>query len=127
MMLTGNEKAPPLTFFYPECEERKLHRKRTCVMLLEESRTSMIYAGGTRNKRKSDKKGDLAYGEDFVIDKIVLSDMMDSPVGLDEVLVPQEIDLVNDTEQVWIDDCCSEPEVEFEPETSRPERDHLDN
>ena len=52
---------------------------------------------------------------------------MDSPVGLDEVLVPQEIDLVNDTEQVWIDDCCSEPEVEFEPEISRPERDHLDN
>ena len=44
--------------------------------------------------------------------------MMDSLVGLDEVVVPQEIDLVNDTEQDWIDD-CSEPEVELEPETEQ--------
>ena len=36
-------------------------------------------------------------------------------VGLDEVVVPQEIDLVNDAEQDWIDD-CSEREVEFEME-----------
>ena len=43
---------------------------------------------------------------------------MDLLVGLDKMLVPQEIDLVNDTEQDWIDD-CSETEVEFEPETSR--------
>ena len=43
---------------------------------------------------------------------------MDSLVGLDEVVVRQEVDLVNDTEQDWIDD-CSEPEVEFEPETDQ--------
>ena len=36
---------------------------------------------------------------------------MDSLVGLDKLVVPQEIDLVKDTEQDWIDD-CSEPEVE---------------
>ena len=51
------------------------------------------------------------YGEDFVIDRIVLNDMMGSLVGLDEVLVPQKINLVNDTEQDWIDD-CSEPEMD---------------
>ena len=45
MMLTGHEK-----------------RKHTCVLLLEGSRTSMTYAGGTRNRRKSDKKGDLIKG-----------------------------------------------------------------
>ena len=47
-----------------------------------------------------------------------MNDMMDLLVGLDEIVVPQEIDLVNDTEQDWIDD-CSEPEVEFEPETEQ--------
>ena len=69
-----------------------------------------------RAKEGKSKKKYNPYGEDFVIDRIVLSDMMESLVGLDEVVVPQEIDLVNDTEQDWIDD-CSELEVEFEPET----------
>ena len=40
---------------------------------------------------------------------------MDSIVGLDEAVVPQEIDLVNDTEPDWIDD-RSEAKLEFEPE-----------
>ena len=66
-----------------------------------------------RNKEKYNP-----YGEDFVIDRIVLSDMMESLVGMDEVAVPQEIDLVNDMDQDWIDD-RSEPEVEFEPEVEQ--------
>ena len=41
---------------------------------------------------------------------------MDSIVGLDEKVAPQKINLVDDTEQVWIDD-HSELEVEFEQET----------
>ena len=40
---------------------------------------------------------------------------MDSIVRLDETVVPHEIELVNDTEQDWIDD-LSESELEFEPE-----------
>ena len=51
---------------------------------------------------------------------------MDSLVGLDEVLAPQEIDLVNDTEQDWIDN-CSEPEVEFEPKTEQMHEQELTN
>ena len=62
----------------------------------------------------------------FVIDRIVLSDMMDSLVELEEVVMPQEIDLVNDTEQDWIED-CSEPEVEFEPETEQMHEQELTN
>ena len=62
MMLNGQEKALSLTFFYPEYEKGKQHRKRTCVILLEGSRTSMTYAGGTPNRRKSDKRGDLIKG-----------------------------------------------------------------
>ena len=71
-----------------------------------------------QSKRGKSKKKYNPYGEDFVIDRIIFSNMMDSLVGLDKVVVPQEIDLVNDTDQDWIDD-CSEPEMEFEPETEQ--------
>ena len=60
MMLTGHEKALfRLRSSTLSMKGRKQHLKLTCVMLLEGSRTSMIYAVGTRNRRKSDKKGDL--------------------------------------------------------------------
>ena len=52
--------------------------------------------------------------------------MMDSLVGLHKVVVRQEIDLVNDTEQDWIDD-CSEPEVKFEAETELMHEQELTN
>ena len=57
---------------------------------------------------------------------IVLSDMMDSLVGMNEVALPQEIDLVNDMEQDWNDD-RSEPEVEFEPEVKQTHEQELTN
>ena len=50
-----------------------------------------------QGKKGKNKKKCNPYGEDFVIDRIVLSDVMDSMMGLDEIVVPQEIDLVNDT------------------------------
>ena len=71
-----------------------------------------------QSKRGRDKKKYDPYGEDFVIERIVLSDMMESLKVLDEVAVPREIDLVNDMDQDWIDD-RSEPEVEFEPEVDQ--------
>ena len=67
-----------------------------------------------QSKKGRNKKKYNPYGEDFVIDRIFLSDLMESLVGLDERAVPREIDLVNDMDQDWIDD-RSEPEVEFEP------------
>ena len=79
-----------------------------------------------QGKRGKSKKKYNPHGEDSVIDRIVLSDMMDSLEVLDEVAVPQEIDLVNDTEQDLIDD-CSEPEVEFEPETEQIHEQELTN
>ena len=79
-----------------------------------------------QSKKVRDKKKYNPYGEDFVIDRIVLSDMMESLVGLDEVAVPREIDLVNDMDQDWIDD-RSEPEVEFEPEVDQTHEQELAN
>ena len=47
-------------------------------------------------------------------------------MGLAEVVVPREIDLVNDMDQDWIDD-HSEPEVEFEPEVDQTDEQKLPN
>ena len=79
-----------------------------------------------QSKKGRDKKKYNTYGEEFVIDRIVLSDLMDSLVGLDEVAVPREIDLVNDMDQDWIDD-RSEQEVEFKPEVDQTHEQELTN
>ena len=79
-----------------------------------------------QSKKGREKKKYNLYGEDFVIDRIILSDMMESLVGLDEVAVPREIDLVNYMDQDWIDD-RSEPEVEFEPEVDQTHEQELTN
>ena len=79
-----------------------------------------------QSKKGRNKKKYNPYGEDFVIDRIVLSDMMESLVGLDEVAVPQEIDLVNDMDQDWMDD-RSEPEIEFAPEVEQTHEQELTN
>ena len=47
-------------------------------------------------------------------------------MGLDEVVVPREIDLVNDIDQDWNDD-RSEPDVEFEPEVDQTHEQDLTN
>ena len=52
-----------------------------------------------QSKKGRNKKKYNPYGEDFVIDGIVLKNLVESLVGLDEVAVPMEIDLVNDMNQ----------------------------
>ena len=79
-----------------------------------------------QSKRGRNKKKYIPYGEDLVIDRIVLGNMIDSLVGLDEVAVPKEIDLVNDMDRYWIDD-RSEPEVLFEPEAEQTHEQELTN
>ena len=79
-----------------------------------------------QSKKGRNKKKYNPYGEDFVIDRIVLSDMMESMVGLDKLAVQKDIDLVNDMDQDWIDD-RSEPEVEFEPEVEQTHEQELTN
>ena len=61
MMLTGHEKALPLTFFYTEYEGKKTAPQTYVrdVIRKGDSRTSMIYTGGTRKRRKLDKKKEI--------------------------------------------------------------------
>ena len=82
--------------------------------------------GTHQSKKGRNKKKYNQYGEDFVIDRIVLSATMESLVGLDKVAVPREFDLVIDMDQDWIDD-RSEPEVEFEPEVEQTHEQELTN
>ena len=79
-----------------------------------------------QSKRGKNQKKYNPYGEDFVVDRIVVSDVIDSLVGLDEVAMLEEIDLVNDMDQDWIYD-RSEPEVEFEPEAEQTHEQELTN
>ena len=55
-----------------------------------------------------------------------MNDVVDSIVGLDEIVVSQGIDLINDTDEDWIDD-RSEPKVEFEPEVEQMNENELTN
>ena len=73
-----------------------------------------------QSKRGRDKTKYKPYGEDFVVDRIVMddvmddlmddvmNDVMDTIMGLDEIMVSQDIDLINDTETDLLDD-RSEP------------------
>ena len=54
MMLTDHEKALPLTFFYPENEEKRTAPQRYVreVIRRQQDLSDFVYAGGTRNMRK---------------------------------------------------------------------------
>ena len=64
----------------------------------------------TRSKRKYNP-----YGDDFVVDRIDLKKIGEEVVGLEGITVSQDIDIVDDHDQEWIED-RSKPEVEFDDE-----------
>ena len=69
----------------------------------------------TIQTRQSDRtrltKKNNPYGDDFVVDKIDLKKIVEGLVGLEEITVSQDIDIVDDR-----DDDRSKPEVEFDDE-----------
>ena len=65
---------------------------------------------GTRPRKKYNP-----YGDDFVVDGIDLKKVVDEVVGLEEITVSQDIDIVDDHKDEWVDD-WSKPEVEFDDE-----------
>ena len=56
-----------------------------------------------------------AYGDDFVVDRIDLKKIGEEVVGLEEITVSQDIDIIDDHDEEWVDD-RSKPEVEFDDE-----------
>ena len=54
---------------------------------------------GTRPKKKNNP-----YGDDFVVDRIDLKKIVEEMVGLEGITVSQDIDIVDDHDQEWIED-----------------------
>ena len=65
---------------------------------------------GTRPRKKYNP-----YGDDFVVDRIDLKKIVEEVVGLEEITVSQDIGIVDDHDDEWVDD-RSKPEVEFDDE-----------
>ena len=65
---------------------------------------------GTRPRKKYNP-----YDDDFVVDRIDLKKIVEEVVGLEEITVSQDIDIVDDHDDEWVDD-WSKPEVEFDDE-----------
>ena len=76
---------------------------------------------GKRPRKKYNR-----YGDDYVVDKIDLKKIVEEVVGLESITVSQDIDIVDDHDQEWIED-RSEPEVEFDEEQSESNRNDLTN
>ena len=68
-----------------------------------------------QNDRIRSKKKYNPYDDDFVVDRIDLKKIGEEVVGLEEITVSQEIDIVNDHDDEWIDD-RSKPKEEFDDE-----------
>ena len=61
------------------------------------------------------RKKHSPYGDDFVVDRIDLKKIVEEVVGLEEITVSQDIDIVDDHDDEWVDD-RSKSEVEFDDE-----------
>ena len=59
MMLTGHEKTLPLSFFYPLYEGKRTAPRTYVRDVIRKQQDLMTYAGGTRNRRKLDKREGL--------------------------------------------------------------------
>ena len=66
------------------------------------------------------------YGDDFVVDRIDLKKIVKEVVGLEEITVSQDIDIVDDHDEEWVDD-RSKPEVEFDDEQQQSYEQDLTN
>ena len=66
------------------------------------------------------------YGDDFVVDRIDLKKIVEEVVGLEEITVSQDLDIVDDNDDEWVDD-RSKPEVEFDDEQQQSYEQDLTN
>ena len=73
--------------------------------------TMQTRQGDGRRPRKKHNR----YGDDFVVDRIDLKKIVEEMVGLESITVSQDIDIVDDHDQEWIED-RSKPEVDFDEE-----------
>ena len=66
-----------------------------------------------KNDRTRSKMKYNPYGDDFVVDRIDLKKIGEEVVGLEEITGSQDIDIVDDHDDEWVND-RSKPEVKFD-------------
>ena len=66
------------------------------------------------------------YGDDFLVDRIDLKKIVEEVLGLEEKTVSNDIDIVDDHDEEWVDD-RSKPEVEFDDEQQQANEQDLTN
>ena len=79
-----------------------------------------------KNDRTRSKQNYNPYGDDFVVDRIDLKKIVEEVVGLEEITVSQDIDIVDDHDEEWVDD-RSKPELEFDDEQQQSYEQDLTN
>ena len=79
-----------------------------------------------QNDRTGSKKKYNPYGDDFGVDRIDLKKIGEKVVGLEEITVSQDIDIVDDHHDEWVDD-RSKPEIEFDDEQQQSYEQDLTN
>ena len=84
--------------------------------------TMQTRQGDGRRPRKKYNR----YGDDFVVDRIDLKKIVEDMGGLESIRVSQDIDIVDDHDQEWIED-RSKPDVDFDEEQSESYGDNLTN
>ena len=65
-------------------------------------------------------------GDDFLVDRIDVKKIVEEVVGLEGITVSQDIDIVDDHDQEWIED-RSKPEVELDDEQQESYKKNLTN
>ena len=68
-----------------------------------------------QNDRTRPRKRYNPYGNNFVVDRIDLKRIGEEVVDLEEITVSQDIDIIDDHDEEWVDD-RSKTEVEFDDE-----------
>ena len=68
-----------------------------------------------QNDKTRPRKKYNPYGDNFVVDRIDLTKIGEKVMGLEEITVSQDIDIIDDQDEEWVDD-RSKPEEEFDDE-----------
>ena len=79
-----------------------------------------------QNDRTRFKKNYNPYGDDFIVERIDLKKIVEEVVVLEGITVSQDIDIVDDHDDEWIED-RSKPEVEFDDEQQQSYEQELTN
>ena len=79
-----------------------------------------------QNDRTRPRKRYDPYSDDFVVDRMDLKKIGEEVVGLEEITVSQDIDIIDDHDEEWVDD-RSKPEIEFDDEQQQSYEQDLTN